>query len=404
MRTCLSPEDMKENIMIGNLKKMILIMLLCAPVLAASCGGGGAGAATGTSVSAGTVADTADQTETTTDNNEIETGETIETADTAPAETDATEETVVADTDQPDGETADDAPGVEPAPAEPAEDERAAFSLVVLPDTQHTTVDFPYIFYEQMQWILDNREAENIAFVLHEGDITHYNNEVGWENASTGFMSLDDAAMPYAIAVGNHDMEDMFAHDTTSFNAYFPLSRFSNLETFGGSFPEGAMDNSYHLFSAGGTDWLVLSIIYLPTQDDLDWAAGVVEAHPDRRVIVVTHAFVQPDNTIGPDAQNLWNNFLSQHANITLVFNGHYTDGQYGQLQAAGDNGNTVYGMFANYQKSQYGGAGYMRLVTLDPAAQTVSVKTYSPWEDAYKTDGGNEFVLTGVDLSPPAQ
>ena len=37
----------------------------------------------------------------------------------------------------------------------------------------------------------------------------------------------------------------------------------------------------------------------------------------------------------------------------------------------------------------------------VDPAAQTISVKTYSPYLNQYKTDIANQFVLSGVDLNP---
>lgn len=278
-----------------------------------------------------------------------------------------------------------------------------AFRIVVLPDTQHLTVDFPDIFYSQMRWIRENHESLDIEFVLHVGDITHYNDLTGWENASAGY-ELIDGAVPHAIAVGNHDMEFPGTMDTTYFNSYFPVSRYSSFDHFGGSYPEGKMDNSYHLFSAGGIDWLVVSIRYQPSSDIIEWAGGVVEAFPNRTVIVVTHAFVGPDGEIGRDATYLWNSFIRSHENISLVFNGHYTDAFSGRIETAGDAGNTIYGLFANYQKSFQGGQGYLRIITIDPDTASLSVETYSPWLDLYKTDPGNNLTIenysarTGVD------
>ena len=45
----------------------------------------------------------------------------------------------------------------------------------MLPDTQHYSEAFPAIFTSQTQWIVDNKEARNIVFVTHEGDIVEHN-------------------------------------------------------------------------------------------------------------------------------------------------------------------------------------------------------------------------------------
>ena len=53
------------------------------------------------------------------------------------------------------------------------------FSLVLLPDTQNYTREIygatRDIFTAQTQWIVDHKDELNIAFVLHEGDITDQN-------------------------------------------------------------------------------------------------------------------------------------------------------------------------------------------------------------------------------------
>ena len=45
------------------------------------------------------------------------------------------------------------------------------FSIVVLPDTQFYCSDYPDIFSNQTQWIVDNAVSKNVVFVTHEGDI-----------------------------------------------------------------------------------------------------------------------------------------------------------------------------------------------------------------------------------------
>ena len=59
------------------------------------------------------------------------------------------------------------------------------FSIAVLPDTQYYTAlrngGTMEMFYNQIQWIRDNRKKENIEYVIHLGDITDHDVPVEWE-------------------------------------------------------------------------------------------------------------------------------------------------------------------------------------------------------------------------------
>lgn len=292
----------------------------------------------------------------------------------------------------------DEVPNYSPAALVSAESIYATFTFVAIPDTQYMSLDYPALFNTTVQWIADNADGENIVFVLHEGDITHNNTDDEWTNAAASMGILDGVA-PYALAVGNHDMP---SGDTSKFNQYFPVSKYESLSTFGGVYETGKLDNSYHLFSAGGTDWMAVSIEYNPPDEVLDWASQMVEARPDRRVIVVTHAYLNHTNERTSIGENIWNKFVKKHANMLFVFNGHYTTDEAGRLVSDGDNGNKVYQMFANYQDRFFGGMGIIRIVKLNPSTKTVSVKTMSAWQGTYETDPDNEFEFEDVDFGPP--
>ena len=178
----------------------------------------------------------------------------------------------------------------------------SAQTIVVLPDTQYYAESFPDIFTAQTQWIAANKVTSNIVFVLHEGDITQNNNEAEWQNAVSS-MSVLDGVVPYALSPGNHDTgasgpPSADTRDTTLYNTYFPVTLYETLPTFGGVFEAGKLDNSFHFFSAAGTDWLVVALEFGPRDPVLDWANQVVAANPDRRVIVVTHAYLYSDDTL----------------------------------------------------------------------------------------------------------
>lgn len=290
-----------------------------------------------------------------------------------------------------------------------------SFSIAVLPDTQYYSQYYPEIFAKQTEWIAAQRAQNNIAFVLHEGDITNKDTAPEWRSALNS-MKVLDGKLPYAIIPGNHD------NKSSLFNQYFPVSRYNNLPTFGGTQTTNQLDNNYHLFSAGGVDWLVIGLDWAPGDDSLAWANSVAASYPNRRTIVLTHAYLAGDNTLYGSSPNhdqvptppknsgvgIWNKLVKRQPNIQFVFSGHVVspDG-FGRLTSVGDRGNKVYQMLANYQSygsrpgqiGVNGGNGYLRLVTFYPGRDTVEVKTYSPYLNTYLTDNQNQFTLTGVQL-----
>jgi hypothetical protein len=287
------------------------------------------------------------------------------------------------------------------------------FTLVALPDTQYYTWErygaTRDMFTAQTQWIVDHRDELNIAFVLHEGDLTDQNTAVEWTNARAS-LSVLDGVVPYALAVGNHDGLGSSQSQTALFNQFFPLSKYQSLPTFGGVFESNRLDNSYHLFSAGGVDWLVLSLEFGPRNSVLAWANQVAANYPDRRVIVVTHAHVYLDNTLFGSSTNqdalptsygrmnngtdVWEKFLRQHANVSAVFSGHFG---FGRLVGGGDSGNRVFQMAADYQFDALGGGGYLRMVQFLPDQDKMLVSSYSPYLDSWRTDPANQFVYTNL-------
>lgn len=256
---------------------------------------------------------------------------------------------------------------------------------------------------------MDYKDDSNIVFVLHEGDITDGNTATEWTNAKVS-ISLLDGVVPYALAVGNHDGLWSSQSQTALFNQFFPLSWFQSLPTFGGVFESNRMDNCYHLFSAGGVDWLVLSLEFGPRDSVLAWANQVATNYPDRRVIVLTHAHVYPDNTLFGSSTNqtavptsygrmnngtdVWGKFLRHHANICAVFSGHLG---FGRLVSVGDYGNPVFQMAADYQFDSLGGGGYLRIVQFFPDQDKMSVSTYSPYLDSWYTDSINQFTYPNL-------
>ena len=180
------------------------------------------------------------------------------------------------------------------------------------------------------------------------------------------------------------------------------------------------MENSYHLFSAGGVDWLILALEWGPRSNAVAWANQIVSAYPNRKVILITHAYTYSDNTRydwaakgtsqswNPhsyatandpggtnDGEELWTKLVSLYPNFVMVINGHVLNSGLGRLESTNNFGNVVHQMLVNYQMQALGGGADLRLVEFLPDGKTEQVTAYSPYYGTWMTDSGNQFILT---------
>ena len=297
------------------------------------------------------------------------------------------------------------------------------FTLAILPDTQIYTWKHPETYLAQTKWIADNAKRYNIPYVLHVGDVTQHNTNHQWQIAAEAHALLDAKGIPSAITTGNHDLgpEGKASTRETAFAKFFPLDSFKKWPTFGGIYDKESdrTDNNYHLFEAGGRKWLILCLEFGPRDDVLRWGNEVVAKHPDRSAILVTHAYLRPDNTrfnrhafikvknldvnMGidryglatakggfNDGEDMWKKLASQHANLALVVSGHvcFT----GRLDSVGQHGNSVHQMVVDYQNGKDGGQGFLRLLQFHPDGKRVSVSDYSPLLDQVGERKGTSY------------
>jgi len=302
-----------------------------------------------------------------------------------------------------------------------------SWTLAVLPDTQRYTIDpWKGIFPAITQWLARNKQARNIRFVLHEGDITGGNTAATWQVASEAIAVLDKAGIPYSLTTGNHDHDawNPFRHApdrNTLLGDYFPVSRYRSMPTFGGVFEPGRTENNYHRFTVAGKHYLTLALECGPRNETVAWANGVLAEHSDRVAIVVTHAYLYSDGTrydwaakgtsqhynlhcgsyafSAPhdgsenvnDGQQLWQKLVSKSKNVRLVLSGHVPWAGV-RLTSKGEHGQTVHELVAAYHDPP---EGYIRLMEFLPDGKTLQVKTYSPHLDKHLTDPNQQFVLS---------
>jgi alkaline phosphatase/fibronectin type 3 domain-containing protein len=284
------------------------------------------------------------------------------------------------------------------------------FSIVVLPDTQNYTAGLnggtPAMFVDQTQWIVDNRASRNIVYAAHVGDVSNNGDidEFQWVNAQSALSLLDQAAIPYGLAVGNHDLYVPSGDNdpSTLYNQYFGVSHFLGRSYYGGHYGE-KNNNHYDMFSASGLDFIVIYLEYAtntaPSAAVLDWAGGLLKANPNRRGIVVSHQLLETSGTWSPQGQGIYN-ALRDNPNLFLMLCGHYS-AEVRRTDVYG--GNTVHTLMADYQGEAYGGNGFLRILRFSPSNNQVFVQTYSPLVGQYQTDSASEFVLSYPMQTGPA-
>lgn len=283
------------------------------------------------------------------------------------------------------------------------------FTIVVLPDTQYYAASKhggkPAMLDAQMDWIIANRTAWNIPFVLHVGDLVDSGDaaESQWVNVSNSFARLENPqttglprGIPFAVCIGNHDQSDNGDPQGTTalFNKYFGLARFGSKPSFGGYYGANN-DNHFQLFSAGALQFIVISLEFGRPSVDADvlaWADWLLTNHPQRKAIVLAHYTMNPgmDGEFSEDGAAIYQ-ALRHHPQLMLILGGHIT-GEGWRVDR--HEGNTVYSLVQDFQYDANGGDGWLRLLTFSAQRNEIQVRTYSPWLDAWRRDYASEFAL----------
>lgn len=283
------------------------------------------------------------------------------------------------------------------------------FSIAVIPDTQrYQRVEGNEQAWENPTfeaytgWIAANIDRQRIVFASHVGDIVDLNERPQWKVARRCMDQLH-GRVPYGISVGNHDM--VGSGDSALFQEFFPKSRYSEFDWYGGSFGglpasngsvSGNNANSFQLFSAEKLDFVFVHLECNAPDNVLDWANEVLEQHSERRAIITTHMGLGPRDRPkqasdyfdapkgrmtwkkchgenGNTPQQMWDKCFRRHRNVFMVCCGDQSRTQALHQSSPGDNGNTVHELLSDY------GTNGLRVMRFVPQANRIEVHTWNP-------------------------
>jgi hypothetical protein len=294
-------------------------------------------------------------------------------------------------------------------------------------------------FLTRAQWLADNKDALNLRYVLHGGDVVNWGEWDPWQYdvADEGMQVLENAGIPYILSVGNHDTRAVGAPGPDNvpvseitgggsacnpatvkqdvrknplFNQYFSgrfgesAGSYTAYCAAGDANPACSISNGYTVFDAGGVKWLVLSLELWPRAEVVAWAESIVKNHLNYNVIVVTHSYLINSNGslhgdnggYGATAPAyLRDNLVIKYPNIRFVFSGHE-----GTVASYKDAGNPTVAYLQNMNDN-----GLVRILRVDTANNTATSYLYATQTGKYwngaawvtATPGAVQEVKTGM-------
>ena len=282
------------------------------------------------------------------------------------------------------------------------------FTIPVFPDTQYQSSE---VLFSACEWIASN--SRQIPIVLHVGDIVDIDRLSDWQRASAGMTILDNAHVPYAIAVGNHDTAaatitggaswtNTNLRNTTNFNNYFPVSRFTLQK---GRFETNKSDNAYYTFEVGGYKWIVVTLEFCARESAVQWMDQTLKLFPDHNAIILTHYHLNTNGTIGTTNDSygnmnpayIFNGYIKPNKNVLMVLCGHVCDGNTSAWRIDKDShDNNIYQILQNFQCSE--NDSFLRLLDFDMKNKTITAKMYSPYLNV-TLDNDSKFTFKFEDV-----
>ena len=284
------------------------------------------------------------------------------------------------------------------------------YSIALIGDQQIITGYNPDQLHYFGDWFLDNYKEQKLGYILNVGDMTNFNKDEEWPVIRDEYARYD-GIIPYALVRGDHDI---LAKDRTS--AGQSNEDGQNLKMFTDTFTGTAyadtiegwcedLTNSYRTATLGtrNTKYLIITIDKNASPEVRAWAKGVIEAHPDHRVIITTHCYLSCNGThyrVGDESttdpvsgrykvngDTLFNELVKPYDNVDFFISGHVYSRRVVWAKTVSDTGNVCNEINVNPQGpglDREGTCGLVAMLYFSEDGEDVQVRYYSTVQDRY--------------------
>ena len=309
------------------------------------------------------------------------------------------------------------------------------YTIVLIPDTQNYTLNKKNIFHlkEQIQWIIDNKEKENIVLVSHVGDVIASNIDsypynlhlIGfmcnkrsvdfiknqndsWEKVAfiSDLFNIEDLA--FSISPGNHDYD--CKNNKKSLKGF--KNTFNNKKIFKRKWFLGidaTEINTAQIFEINKQKFIHIGLEWQPSNKAIEFAQEIIKSNPEKPVILTTHEYLINRDKAFPErckksaigcswtsaqdnnGEELFQKLIKLNPQIFMVFSGHNQVEQ-GFLVSENLLGRKVIQITSDFSGDPGGGNGWMTLIKLNLESSSITINNFSP---TYK-----KSVSPGIDRS----
>ena len=187
---------------------------------------------------------------------------------------------------------------------------------------------------------------------------------------------------------------------TPLMNQYFSYSEVSNQPSFGGTYKEGEIDNTYSYFTINNVEFMVISLEESPRLEVLEWADKITVENKGNKVIVTTYEYLNFDGNLinyeiqdhlpfiggSTNGEEMWDLYVRKYENIAVVIAGYIGFPDLVYTKKVGDNGNVVTQILCDtqfmdsddYNNRSSQGVGMVMILSFKKNSDEIKVNRYS--------------------------
>ncbi len=309
------------------------------------------------------------------------------------------------------------------------------YTIVLIPDTQSYTLNKKNIFHlkEQIKWIVNNKEKENIVLVSHVGDVIASNigsypfnlhlmgffcnkrnvdfiknQNNSWEKVKfiSDLANIKDLA--FSISPGNHDYDcKNNKKSLKGFKNTFNNKKYLKRKWFLDIDETGI--NTAQIFEIDNKKFIHIGLEWQPSNKAIEFAQKIIKSNPEKPVILTTHEYLISRDKPFPErckksgigcswtsakdnnGEELFQKLIKLNPQIFMVLSGHHKVEE-GSLVSENLLGRKVIQITSDFSGDPEGGNGWMTLIKLNLESSSVVLNNFSP---TYK-----KKVSPGIDRS----